>query len=135
MTVTFTTQLDGDEQAQAVLASIQTPGFLVPAFDRIGAQLAYDLAVYPPERPAQIYRRTNTLGRSWTHSDPEVGLFRISVLIGNNTPYAPYVQDPEQQADVHQGRWQTTRDVMEDRQAWIMREIANGISDHLRSVR
>lgn len=122
------------ELADRLLQSIQTPGFLAPTFEMIGAQLNTDLADYPPPPPDSSYRRTNTLGRNWTHEET-VGLMSIQTTLGNVTPYARFVQDPEEQAWMHKDRWQTTKDVLERREQWITNLILAAIQSHVASLR
>lgn len=124
------TELEGDDKTARLLQSLQTPGFLMQTFERIGAQLNTDLATYPAERPESNYVRTNTLGRNWTHEE-FVSLYEISTVLGNVTPYAPYVQDPDEQAGMHVGTWQTTADVMKKREQWIIEQIETGIQLHI----
>ena len=66
------------------------------------------LARYPSPPPMSRYRRTGTLGRRWTSAQPtwNASAAAWSVRLGNNTPYAPFVQG-RQQARVHAGRWRT----------------------------
>ena len=124
------TDLEGDEKTEALLQSLQTPGFLLPTFQSIGTQLNTDLATYPPERPNSSYVRTNTLGRNWTHEE-FVSLYEISTVLGNVTPYGPYVQDPNEQAWMHVGHWQTTADVMDKREQWVLDQIETGLRLHV----
>lgn len=54
------------------------------------------------------YRRTGTLGKSFTHSQPIVlspGLVQVSV--GTNVIYAPFVVGVGTQSHYHQGNWPT----------------------------
>lgn len=76
-------------------------------------QIGGDLAEYPPAPTGSDYVRTGTLGRLWTSSAPTLhgsGADFVATL-GNATPYGSYVQDPDQQAWMHAGVWQTTEDV------------------------
>lgn len=124
------------EQVEEMLQGLQTPGFLVKTFGEIGAQLNTDLAKYPPQRPprgnAPPYRRTNTLGRSWTH-DQVTSLFSIRTIIGNVTPYARFVQGADDQAYMHQNWWQTTDEVLAQREQWIIEQVLDGIQQHVAS--
>lgn len=76
--------------------------------------LAGHASVYPPRQVGSRYQRTRTLGRLWTRAHPQVtvGGHVLDARIGNATPYGPYVQDPDQQAWMHAGRWQTTDQVV-----------------------
>ena len=69
-----------------------------------------ELKSYPPQRAGSTYKRTRTLGRSWSRAFGGSGLERW-VLIGSNENIAPYnraVQDETRQARVHRGRWTNT---------------------------
>ena len=54
------------------------------------------------------YRRTGTLGKSWT-TDVRATSDSIRGVLGNVRPYAPYVQDEELQAQMHKGHWPTVQ--------------------------
>lgn len=74
-------------------------------------------AKYPPRPPQSTYRRTGTLGRKWA---TKVKMAPAVVgYLGNNAPYAGYVQDRAQQAWMHVGRWQTVQDVIEDEAEFV----------------
>lgn len=65
---------------------------------------------YPAPRPGQKYRRTGTLGRSWTGKvyGGSRGINTTVVgIIGTNTVYAPWVVSSVKQAWMHRGRWWT----------------------------
>jgi len=73
------------------------------------------------------YRRTGTLGRKWTSrvtfTDQDV-----MGILGNNAPYAPYVQGFGAQAGIHAGNWQTEQDVATESRDEIMGIFAGEIS-------
>jgi hypothetical protein len=75
----------------------------------VGFEIKNELQVYPPPPPNSSYRRTGTLGRTW-----HVKRQGSNAVVGNPTPYAPYVQSESQQAWMHEGRWQTDKDVIQD---------------------
>jgi hypothetical protein len=54
------------------------------------------------------YNRTGDAGRSWT-TKPNGN----QVIVGNNRKYAPYLYDPEKQANYHKGNWKTTKQVID----------------------
>jgi len=68
---------------------------------------------YPPKSNSQTYKRTGTLGRSWSRSVQGSGLEVIGRVTssGNIAPYNRLVQDRTMQARVHRGRWQTAQGV------------------------
>ncbi|MGV0974499.1 MAG: hypothetical protein ACOYBO_01070 [Azonexus sp.] len=59
------------------------------------------------------YRRTRTLGKRWTTKVEYIN-GGVTGVVGNVTPYAPYVQSRADQAKVHEGRWGTAEDAMEN---------------------
>ncbi len=75
--------------------------------------LAADAAEYPPQRSGSNYKRTGTLGRRWGSKVERRGA-QISAVADNPTSYARDVMGPEDQADVHKGRWRTTVKVLMD---------------------
>lgn len=125
----FSAELD-DSQVRAVLAALASPHFLEPVFDRAGARLVARLHIYPPPPPNSTYRRTGTYGRRWTF-EPRRTLFSVGVEVGNNTIYGPYVGDPELQADVHRGRWQTTLDALEAEAPAIIDDVEKAIEQQI----
>jgi len=80
-------------------------------------------ADYPPEPPGSTYRRTGTLGRLWTSAKRVVEQERSGAFVvgrvDNAAPYGPYVQDPQEQAPVHRGRWKTTDQIVREHQAEV----------------
>jgi hypothetical protein len=91
------------------------------------AVLLEGIRQYPPRRAGQTYIRgqgtpdasgrvrritSQDLGHKWTL---EVVTFGNEVrgTVGNNVTYGPYVQSREMQAWMHQGRWDTIEDVIE----------------------
>lgn len=92
---------------------------------RLLLHLGGEMSVYPPPPSGSTYRRTGTLGRTWTAARPQ---FKASGTlfegrIGNATPYANYVQKADDQAWMHKGRWQTETEVLDDNQAGIEKEL------------
>lgn len=73
------------------------------------------------------YRRTGTLGRKWTSkvtfTDDDVMGF-----VGNNAPYAPYVQGFDTQARIHAGNWQTDQSVADESRDEVLGIFADEIS-------
>jgi hypothetical protein len=108
-------------QVEALRAAIRKefPDGLMAEMEKRLAQalhlLAGHAAVYPQQPAGSRYARTRTLGRLWTTAHPQITVrgHVIDARIGNATPYGPYVQDPEGQAWMHRGRWQTTDDVVQ----------------------
>lgn len=76
---------------------------------------------YPPKPAGSTYVRTGNLKASW---QPKVigsnGVLGQVSSISSKAPYNVYVQDGNQQAPVHVGRWQTAQDVAESEQAKVL---------------
>lgn len=94
------------------------------------ALLVDDIATYPPEPANSSYTRTLDLGRFWTSAQYEIGATTggITGVIGNavrsrktGRAYGPYVQDADEQAWMHRGRWRTDQDVAERNTPAIVR--------------
>ena len=77
--------------------------------------LLRQMQTYPPQRTGSAYRRTGTLGRSWSRAvtDETGAIVGRVTSSGNTAPYNRLVQDRTRQARVHRGRWQTAQDVSE----------------------
>ena len=93
--------------------------------------LRADLRKYPPPPPDSTYRRTGTLGKSWTKK-VSGGPAGWLAGVGSRLGYAPYVQDEARQAKVHQGRWQTVQSVAKDRRDEVVRFVVRAIGGWLR---
>lgn len=84
------------------------------------------MKMYPPERPAQTYIRTGTLGGGWTITPNTNGY-----TIRNDTPYTKYVVGNAyglEQAWMHTGRWNLLRDVQDEELEKLPDEIEKEIS-------
>lgn len=67
---------------------------------------------YPAPPPNSKYKRTYELKNSW-----QTTVILSGATLGKlttNIPYAPYVVDEEDQAGIHQGRWQTIQQVAQE---------------------
>lgn len=97
---------------------------LTQAIDKSLKILQRDVAKYPPKPPLSKYRRTNTLKRGWTT--------RVSGtygVLGNATPYAPYVQDEPRQAWFHKAHgWQTIQTVAKNNTPRIVKIIEDAVN-------
>jgi len=106
------------------------------------ARLQAGMAIYPPTRPGQRYVRgrgptnaqgrviantSQNLGKRWTSEISESGS-GITGRIGNNTTYGPFVQSAEDQAWMHQGRWQTDEEVARQNEDAIRGDFLNTIN-------
>lgn len=103
--VNITVDLGQTDDAMRALASMEA---VKRGLMAAGLHIKRVIAEYPPARPLSRYVRTGTLGRRWTVA-PENG--GMTVVVGNNTYYAPLVQAFAYQAFMHYGVWQTDQDV------------------------
>ncbi len=100
------------------LNSLGDPALMKRAMNRSVLHIHRRIAKYPPSAGTP-YRRTGTLGRGWT-TDVDQGGKRGT--IGNQVPYAIYVQGPRQ-VWFHEARnWLTIEDVAKG-EAKAVREI------------
>jgi len=104
---------------------------LRPPMQKAVHLLQADMADYPPQRPGSAYRRTGTLGRTWTTEVTDVNS-GVEGKVGNMTEYAPLVQSRQFQAAVHRGRWQTEQDVLARNMARIERFFQDAVDAALR---
>lgn len=101
-----------DSEVRRMLA--QTPAALERAMrgamNDATALLLRELQTYPTQRTGSSYVRTGTLRRSWSRELQGDGL-ALRGIVGSNANMAPYnrvVQDADQQAEIHRGRWTNT---------------------------
>lgn len=106
----------------ALLAALEAyPDIAAPILEETSSaallSLIPDLASYPPQPAGTTYRRTGTLGRTWSAARPEFAPLSsgFEASIGNATPYAVYVQGEWQsKGNAH---WSTADEVIEQHQA------------------
>lgn len=99
------------------------------ATTRVVLRLIPDLARYPAPPAGSTYRRTGTLGRTWTSATPTFQAMASGFegRVGNATPYAVYVQSADDQAWMHRGRWPTDEDVLADHAGDIQAEYTAAV--------
>lgn len=97
------------------------------AIDRALMLAQGKLAVYPPAIPFSRYRRTGLLGQLWagaTHRIRRVTMgsrLFVEGSIQNARPGIERVQNEDDQAWVHQGRWRTVQQILADMQPEVDR--------------
>ena len=114
----LTVQVEGMAEVRHMLNNVKKIDLRQPMNDAT-AQLLKDARVYPPTMPKQKYIRTYMLRAGWER--------KVSGSKGNltgdvynyRTPYGQWVQHPLWQAMIHRGRWRTTTQIMQMRQAKI----------------
>ncbi len=144
-------RVEGLDELMQRLGPLATFAFLRPAMDSALKLLQDELAIYPPQahrplggfrsekqrryvmmlaRTGQIpYRRTGTLGRSWTIKIEQSANAMIGT-VGNvmGKSYGPYVMDRGQQAWMHQGVWHTAQDVAERNTEAVLGIFADAVN-------
>lgn len=95
---------------------------------------------YPPMRPMQTYKRTETLGREiYTEVRPVSGS-KVIGLIGSNTVYAPWVISSKAvgsrgpQAWMHKDRWWTLQGVVKKAHKEAIQIYKNALHDLVHKV-
>lgn len=119
-------EIVGLEELMRLVDRVQSNAILRTPMISSLVLLRGQLAHYPAVTPNSSYRRTGTLGRSWTHSVSEMA-DGLQGEVGTNVRYAPYVQSQERQARVHQGRWPTDEQVIRQNEARIRAIFADAV--------
>ncbi len=101
-----------------------------PPMERSVMILQNALAKYPAQRPGSTYRRTGTLGRSWTTRVNREG-GRLVGRVGTNVIYAPFVQSQAFQRPVNRSRWQTDVQVVNDQRGHVIKQFQDAIAKAL----
>lgn len=88
---------------------------------------------YPPERPNQRYVRTEDLKNGWDEyvilAGDRLGLLR------NNVPYGHWVQSEADQAWMHRGRWQTDKQVIDEKEDQAARIYEDYLRQRLAQIK
>ena len=95
------------------LQSTVAPESLLPVYRKYAAQAERYLKVYPTPPGGSTYDRSGLLGQAWQH-DARIESGRVVAEAWNTRSYAPWVQEHEQQAKVHRGRWRTDRMALDE---------------------
>jgi hypothetical protein len=128
----LTVELRGYDRLERKLGAIEAKRIAKGVLMAAGKDMEGYTAPYPAARGGNgrcWYERG--FGTRWRRKDGSIhgrqtseGLGRrwevkpindLSVSVGNNASYAPYVHDAEAQAGVHKGRWKTIQDAVKDR--------------------
>ena len=126
----FSIEIKGvDKLSQALSRLGSTAVFtkLAPAMQDALDLLVDEISVYPKKPQGSAYRRTGTLGRSWTGELVLSG--DLKGKVGTNVSYAPYVQSVKKQAPIHQGRWRTIEKVTEQNESQIQEIFEQAVED------
>ena len=120
------TKIVGGEELKRKLNKLGDLRFLRPTMKQIGIHIRGLAKSYPPPPPQSTYTRTRTLGKGWGSRSTNT-----SVTVGNNVPYAFWVQDRDRQAWMHVGRWQTVQDIAEDEEENVLKEVQKAVDREL----
>jgi hypothetical protein len=124
--------LDALQRKLNSIAGASLAQVLRPPMQRAVLLLQSDMADYPPQRSGSSYRRTGTLGRTWTTKVENIP-GGVQGKVGNVTEYAPLVQSEQFQSAVHRGRWTNTDEqVLRRRLAQIERMFQVAVDAALR---
>ena len=124
--MTVEIKVEGLDRLIAKLGRLRTFSALRAPLVRGVSVLHEAIATYPPPPPNSTYVRTGTLGRRWTTKVQTLTTFRGT--IGNNTVYAPDVQDAAKQRPIHRGRWQTIQSVVSEKRGEILADFQAAIN-------
>lgn len=98
------------------------------------------LKKYPTQKnPETTYKRgygrigakvqtSEDLGARWTK---KISLQNLTLEIGNNASYAPYVQSSELQAEFHKDWWQTDQDAINEYEPLMFEYMSRLITDYV----
>ena len=122
--------VQGLEQLFRRLNNLQALNVLRAPMNRAVLRIQADMQKYPPKPRTSTYRRTGTLGRSWT-SDVTNMAEGVRGRVGNRVKYAPFVQSSMFQRPVHRRRWQTDRIVLNRQRGAIQADFARAVNQAL----
>lgn len=122
----FTIRTTGvDEVKKALKEAARTQAFK-PSVEK-GLNVVKDrLATYPEPARGQTYRRTGTLGRSWT--GPDVDTDGLSGKIGTGLFYAKFVQGEDEQSEANRA-WETVDEALQESESEIMEIVQRGLQE------
>ena len=120
-------EIKGVDEIVRKLGKVGAMDAFRPPMQRAVERLQRGMAVYPSQPALANYRRTGTLGRKWT-TQIRQSVNQMIGSVGNNTPYAPYVQSHLRQ-NIHLGYWQTDADVVDANRAAIVADFKRVIDE------
>lgn len=122
-------QITGIEDLLKKLDAVGDTKSLKDGMSSVALSLTSKLKQYPPAPANSSYQRTGTLRHRWTYAVDDDG---SEAVIGNFTPYAPYVQGREQQRWYHKRTgWQTAEDLLDGKKDDIVKVLRQFIQKAL----
>jgi hypothetical protein len=104
--------------------------------DRAEQRIREELKKYPAPPTGSKYQRTYRLREGWDNGLVEANALGtnqyadlISVDLRNTTPYAGYVQDEQNQAEIHKDRWKTAQEIVKDETEPFLDDLAHSIEE------
>jgi hypothetical protein len=139
-----TIQIRGLDRIQGKLKDLEAMRPVKAALKAAGLHIKGKVNVYPPASEANRPRKggwyergygprwygggkktSQTLGRKWTIGERDGGM---TVIVGNNVSYGPFVQDRDVQAWFHKKRgWKTIQDVAEQEADFVAEFVGKEI--------
>ena len=129
-------QVDGADDLLHRLSRVTANQTRLGPMERLKERIQRRLSTYPPPPPSSTYERTGDLGRGWADEGVSVDASgtnqfadQVSVEMRNPVDYAPWVQDPERQAFMHRGRWETTQQALDAETGPFLRDLADSVGN------
>ena len=145
-------QIKGLDELIKKVNTLEKMDAVKAALKQAATHLAGEMAEYPPQTaanqpPVPFYvrgRGTQTatrnlgnsedLGQKWRAANPKIRDGGMTVVIGTNVSYAPYVQSDEFQARwMKQIGWQTDKTVLEDNEDEVTEYLSDAIAKIINS--
>lgn len=126
--VDITYSVTGIEDVERMIAKVRPDAWRKDVED-ILTEIAGDAANYPPPPDGSTYVRTFTLRDGWLDAQPSFDMSgdTLMAVLTNPTPYGGYVQGPDDQAWMHEGRWRTTDAIMDSWEGRVAQAIEDGL--------
>lgn len=129
-------QIEGMDKLLHALSRVLATETRSGPMEALRKRLVHRLSTYPPPTGGD-YERTGELGRGWAQeggvrvdaAGSNQFADRVSIELDNRVPYAGWVQGPETQAAVHQGRWQTTQQAIDAETGPFVSELTDSIGE------
>jgi hypothetical protein len=116
--MSFSVRIEGIDDLLKRLDAAGDTKVLKDGMKSIGVSIATRMKIYPPQPASSSYARTGNLMKRWTSKVEGDG---SAVTIGNNAPYAKFVQSAEQQTWFHaRTGWSTLEGTVNDRKEQIV---------------
>ena len=103
--------IEGIDEAVDALASLDDPKIMRRAMNKALQHLQRRIAKYPARPTHSTYTRTGTLGRRWTSEVTRRGKHGE---LGNNTPYAIFVQGSRRRTFHEDAGWVSAQEVADE---------------------